>query len=246
MHSDSDPEFKGLPARNAEEAHTIVLARCESKLAKSSNSRYKCLYCKLRFVGGPQKIRAHLLGGLLERPAGAPRVAKCTRVPMGVLSELTNNSLNKPGDAVEGVSGEDNGSIASRQSDLAAAKRKKSDFSKKGEEKAWSGSAASSSHSSSSDMTMLRSSSQTTTPPSTYASLNTQSLHLTNPLHSSPAYDHRQMQPLLPAAGGFYMPYTYPGYPHGSFPASMAPVQNNAGARRGPSGNSGEDVGRKK
>lgn len=55
-------EPQGLPSRSVEEKHCIVLDRSVTPQSRSSNNKYKCLYCYFQFVGGPQKIRVHLTG----------------------------------------------------------------------------------------------------------------------------------------------------------------------------------------
>lgn len=64
MYEDHDDDAANisLPPRNTEENHCIIMSRSTSELSKSSNSRYKCIYCRFKFVGGPQKIRVHLTG----------------------------------------------------------------------------------------------------------------------------------------------------------------------------------------
>ncbi|KAJ1442371.1 hypothetical protein B484DRAFT_442173 [Ochromonadaceae sp. CCMP2298] len=79
-----DGETESLPPRNAEEHHCIVISRSSDSLSKSSNSRYQCVYCRLRYVGGPQKIRVHLTG-LSE---GGTKMAKCDSVPDTVAKEM--------------------------------------------------------------------------------------------------------------------------------------------------------------
>jgi hypothetical protein len=79
---DNGPLVQGLQARNVEEQHCVVLARSATSSSKSSNSKYKCIYCRFRFVGGPQKIRVHLTGV----PEGGTRVIKCTKAPPDVVA----------------------------------------------------------------------------------------------------------------------------------------------------------------
>lgn len=81
MYEDDEPAAVGLPPRNAEESHCVVICRSSNPQSKSSNSKYKCLYCKFKFIGGPQKIRVHLTG----QPEGGTRVAHCPRAPPEVV-----------------------------------------------------------------------------------------------------------------------------------------------------------------
>eukprot|EP00981_Chlorochromonas_danica_P002617 scaffold504_cov189-Ochromonas_danica.AAC.52 len=81
LFEDDDPCATGLPPRNPEESHCIVLSRSANPLSKSSNSRYKCVYCRFKYIGGPQKIRVHLTG----QPEGGTRVTRCTQVPPDVV-----------------------------------------------------------------------------------------------------------------------------------------------------------------
>lgn len=81
LYDDDDPCAIGLPPRNPEESHCIVLSRSANPLSKSSNSRYKCLYCRFKYIGGPQKIRVHLTG----QPEGGTRVTRCTQAPPDVV-----------------------------------------------------------------------------------------------------------------------------------------------------------------
>lgn len=46
LSSPSDKEDEGLPSRNAEEQHCIILSRSPANSAKSANSRYRCIYCR--------------------------------------------------------------------------------------------------------------------------------------------------------------------------------------------------------
>ncbi len=80
-HEENGPLVPGLHPRNVEEQHCIVLSRSVSSSSKSSNSKYKCIYCRFRFVGGPQKIRVQLTG----IPEGGTRVIKCTKAPKEVV-----------------------------------------------------------------------------------------------------------------------------------------------------------------
>lgn len=81
---DEDAAAQSLPPRNTEENHCIILARSSSALSKSSNTRYKCIYCRFKFVGGPQKIRVHLTG----HPEGGTKITKCPRVPQEVVEQM--------------------------------------------------------------------------------------------------------------------------------------------------------------
>jgi hypothetical protein len=84
LYDDDDASTPSLPARNVEEQHTIVLSRSQSSNSKSSNTRYKCIYCRFKFVGGPQKIRVHLTG----QQEGGTRMTKCARVPEDVMEQM--------------------------------------------------------------------------------------------------------------------------------------------------------------
>lgn len=84
LFEDNEENTPTLPPRNVEEQHTIVLSRSGSSNSKSSNTRYKCLYCRFKFVGGPQKIRVHLTG----QPEGGTRMAKCSRVPPEAIEQM--------------------------------------------------------------------------------------------------------------------------------------------------------------
>lgn len=81
-----DASTSSLPRRNDEEYHCIVLSRSENSNSKSSNTRYKCIYCPFRFVGGPQKIRVHITG----LPEGGTRIAKCPRAPPDAVAQMTH------------------------------------------------------------------------------------------------------------------------------------------------------------
>jgi len=81
---EEDGTAQSLPPRNTEENHCIILARSSSALSKSSNTRYKCIYCRFKFVGGPQKIRVHLTG----HPEGGTKITKCPRVPQEVVEQM--------------------------------------------------------------------------------------------------------------------------------------------------------------
>lgn len=81
---DEEAAAQSLPPRNTEENHCIILARSSSALSKSSNTRYKCIYCRFKFVGGPQKIRVHLTG----HPEGGTKITKCPRVPQEVVEQM--------------------------------------------------------------------------------------------------------------------------------------------------------------
>ena len=81
---DDDQNTPSLPPRNLEEHHVIVMSRSASTNSKSSNTRYKCIYCRFKFVGGPQKIRVHLTG----QQEGGTRMVKCTRVPENVMMQM--------------------------------------------------------------------------------------------------------------------------------------------------------------
>jgi DNA-directed RNA polymerase subunit RPC12/RpoP len=82
LYDDDECDLPSLPPRNVEEHHTVVLARSQSSNSKSSNTRYKCIYCRFKFVGGPQKIRVHLTG----EQEGGTRMLKCPRVPGEVVT----------------------------------------------------------------------------------------------------------------------------------------------------------------
>jgi hypothetical protein len=84
LFEDGEANTPSLPPRNAEEHHCIVLSRSGSTNSKSSNTRYKCIYCRFKYVGGPQKIRVHLTG----QTEGGTRMAKCTRVPPDVVEQM--------------------------------------------------------------------------------------------------------------------------------------------------------------
>lgn len=84
LFEDTDANTPSLPPRNVEEHHCVVLSRSGSSNSKSSNTRYKCIYCRFKFVGGPQKIRVHLTG----QPEGGTRMAKCSRVPAEVIEQM--------------------------------------------------------------------------------------------------------------------------------------------------------------
>eukprot|EP01032_Pedospumella_encystans_P014453 gene14453-16595_t len=81
-----DTSIPSLPRRNDEEYHCIVLSRSDNSNSKSSNTRYKCIYCPFRFVGGPQKIRVHITG----LPEGGTRIAKCPRAPADAVAQMTH------------------------------------------------------------------------------------------------------------------------------------------------------------
>lgn len=81
IYEDPEPLVQGLHPRNLEEQHCIVLERSTNPLAKCSNSVYKCIYCRFKFVGGPQKIRVHLTGQV----EGGTRIAKCMNAPPEVI-----------------------------------------------------------------------------------------------------------------------------------------------------------------
>jgi DNA-directed RNA polymerase subunit RPC12/RpoP len=82
LYDDDNSDMPSLPPRNVEEHHTVVLSRSQSTNSKSSNTRYKCIYCRFKFVGGPQKIRVHLTG----QQEGGTRMLKCPRVPEEVVT----------------------------------------------------------------------------------------------------------------------------------------------------------------
>jgi DNA-directed RNA polymerase subunit RPC12/RpoP len=82
LYDDDESDLPSLPPRNVEEHHTVVLARSQSSNSKSSNTRYKCIYCRYKYVGGPQKIRVHLTG----QQEGGTRILKCPRVPEEVVT----------------------------------------------------------------------------------------------------------------------------------------------------------------
>jgi DNA-directed RNA polymerase subunit RPC12/RpoP len=84
LYDDDESDTPSLPPRNVEEHHTIVLSRSQSSNSKSSNTRYKCIYCRFKFVGGPQKIRVHLTG----QQEGGTRMQKCARVPEEVTMQM--------------------------------------------------------------------------------------------------------------------------------------------------------------
>lgn len=103
---DDDQNTPSLPPRNLEEHHVIVMSRSASTNSKSSNTRYKCIYCRFKFVGGPQKIRVHLTG----QQEGGTRMVKCTRVPENVMMQMEHRRkapkpdvLSSPGGAVMGA-----------------------------------------------------------------------------------------------------------------------------------------------
>jgi DNA-directed RNA polymerase subunit RPC12/RpoP len=79
---DEGDNMPSLQPRNVEEHHMVVLSRSQSSNSKSSNTRYKCIYCRFKFVGGPQKIRVHLTG----QQEGGTRMQKCARVPEEVVT----------------------------------------------------------------------------------------------------------------------------------------------------------------
>jgi DNA-directed RNA polymerase subunit RPC12/RpoP len=81
---DDESDATSLPPRNVEEHHTIVLSRNQSSNSKSSNTRYKCIHCRCKFVGGPQKIRVHLTG----EQEGGTRMQKCARAPEEVVMQM--------------------------------------------------------------------------------------------------------------------------------------------------------------
>jgi DNA-directed RNA polymerase subunit RPC12/RpoP len=84
MYDDDESDAPSLPPRNVEEHHTTVLSRSQSSNSKSSNTRYKCIYCRYKFVGGPQKIRVHLTG----QQEGGTRMQKCARAPEEVVLQM--------------------------------------------------------------------------------------------------------------------------------------------------------------
>jgi DNA-directed RNA polymerase subunit RPC12/RpoP len=84
IYDDDESDTPSLPPRNAEEHHTLVLSRSQSSNSKSSNSRYKCIYCRYKYVGGPQKIRVHLTG----QQEGGTRMLKCARAPEEVVMQM--------------------------------------------------------------------------------------------------------------------------------------------------------------
>ncbi len=86
LMEESELPATNLPSRSVEENHCYVLERSSSAQSKSSNTRYKCIYCRFKFVGGPQKIRVHLTG----LPEGGTRVAKCPRAPAEVVAVMEN------------------------------------------------------------------------------------------------------------------------------------------------------------
>lgn len=72
-------EKKRVP-RGVEEQHVQIIGRSASVAARSSNTKYRCLYCGFEFVGGPQKIRVHLSG----KPENGTRLKKCLCAPYEV------------------------------------------------------------------------------------------------------------------------------------------------------------------
>jgi DNA-directed RNA polymerase subunit RPC12/RpoP len=84
LYDDDESDVTSLPPRNVEEHHTVVLSRSQSSNSKSSNTRYKCIYCRFKFVGGPQKIRVHLTG----EQEGGTRMQKCPCVPEEVVTQM--------------------------------------------------------------------------------------------------------------------------------------------------------------
>jgi DNA-directed RNA polymerase subunit RPC12/RpoP len=84
LYDDDEGDVTSLPPRNVEEHHTLVLSRSQSSNSKSSNTRYKCIYCRFKFVGGPQKIRVHLTG----QQEGGTRMQKCVRAPEEVVMQM--------------------------------------------------------------------------------------------------------------------------------------------------------------
>lgn len=79
-----DKEEESLPTRNWEETHCVVLSRNTNPKAKFANSIYRCKYCKVKFVGGPQKIRVHLTG----EKEGTVHINKCVAAPADVVNEF--------------------------------------------------------------------------------------------------------------------------------------------------------------
>lgn len=77
MGSNSVTKFLPINPRSVEEDHAIILQRSSSASSKSSNTKYKCMYCPFIFVGGPQKIRVHLTG----RRENGTRLSKCLNCP---------------------------------------------------------------------------------------------------------------------------------------------------------------------
>lgn len=82
IYSDDDPDAVSLTPRNIEENYCVVLSRSKNVTSKSANSKYKCLFCRMRFTGGPQKIRVHLTG----IPEGSTKIAKCLKAPPDVIA----------------------------------------------------------------------------------------------------------------------------------------------------------------
>jgi chemotaxis protein histidine kinase CheA len=109
MMEENEPPATNLPSRSVEENHCYVLERSASAQSKSSNTRYKCIYCRFKFVGGPQKIRVHLTG----LPEGGTRVAKCPRAPPDVVAVMENR--RKASKIAEGLSGPPGGVSSSSQ-----------------------------------------------------------------------------------------------------------------------------------